>query len=638
MKPIIKTYSPSNRVSRRKFLGASSAALALCNLPQRIIHGTETKAAIAFPPGATPHPAPHSFGYQGEHFLLDGKPFLIISGSMHYPRVPRPYWRDRMRKMRALGLNTLCTYVFWDLHEPEPGKFDFSGNLDVAAYIHAAQEEGLWVIVRPGPYICTEWDFGGLPFWLLSTPGLKVRTTDPRFLDAARGYLKRVGEQLAPLQITRGGPIIMAQVENEYGSFGHDPDYKNAIRKAIHDAGFEVTLYTSDGSDKAELQGGSFPDLPAAINFGQGDASEEFARFAKSRQGVPRMCGEYWDGWFDHWGEKHHTTSPEGAAKEVDWMLARGISFNLYMVHGGTSWGFMSGANFDGNYQPDISSYDYDAPLDEAGRPTSKFLLIREAVKKYLPAGRQVLELPAPLPTIEIAPFELREGAALAGLLGKPAPSEQPQTMESLGQPYGFVLYRKRAVKRVKGVLEIKDVRDYAVVMQGTRRLGVLDRRLEQQSLEVDLEGEEPLDILVENMGRVNFGPRLVDDRKGIVGQVTLAGSPLTEWENYALPMTNLSALRFTTSKTNPPAFFRGQFELAALGDTFLDMRGWGKGYVWVNGHNLGRYWKVGPQQCLFLPATWLKKGSNRVVVLELEPSKHRTLQGVKGPIWSLHL
>jgi beta-galactosidase len=540
-----------------------------------------------------------------------------------------------MRKMRALGLNTLCTYVFWNMHEPEPGKFDFAGDLDVGAYIRAAQEEGLWVIVRPGPYICTEWDFGGLPSWLLSTPRLKVRTTDRRFLKAAGRYLKRVGEQLAPLQITRGGPIIMAQVENEYGSFGHDPDYKNAIRKAIRDAGFEVTLYTSDGSDKTELQGGSFPDLPAAINFGQGDAAKEFARFAKSRQGVTRMCGEYWDGWFDHWGEKHHSTTPEGAAQEVDWMLARGISFNLYMVHGGTSWGFLGGANFDGDYQPDISSYDYDAPMDEAGRPTRKFSLVREAIKKHLPPGTQLPGLPLPLPTIEIAPFELREGAGLAGLLGKPVPSERPQTMEALRQSYGFVLYRKRDVKRVKGVLEIKDVRDYAVVMQGTRRLGALDRRLKQQSLEVDLESGEPLDILVENMGRVNFGPRLVNDRKGIIGEVTLAGSVLTGWENYALPMTNLSALRFTTSKVNAPAFFRGQFELSALGDTFLDMRGWGKGYVWVNGHNLGRYWKIGPQQCLFLPATWLNKGSNRVVVLELEPSEHRTLQGVKDPIWS---
>jgi beta-galactosidase len=316
-------------------------------------------------------------------------------------------------------------------------------------------------------------------------------------------------------------------------------------------------------------------------------------------------------------------------------MLSRGISANLYMVHGGTSWGFMSGANFDGAYQPDISSYDYDSPLDEAGRPTRKFVLIREVIKKYLPAGTQLPEMPAPLPMIEVPPFDLKEAAALPGPLGKPVLSERPKTMEDLGQPYGFVLYRKRLAKRVKARLEIKEVRDYAVVLQGARRLGVLDRRLKQESLEVDLEAGEPLDILVENMGRVNFGPRLVDDRKGIVGKVTLAGAELSGWENYPLPMTDLSALHFSNSKLKGPAFLRGQFELSSLGDTFLDMRGWGKGYVWLNGHNLGRYWKIGPQQSLFVPSLWLRKGINQVIVLDLEPADHPTLQGIKDPIWS---
>jgi beta-galactosidase len=624
-----------NSVNRRKFIGASGAALVLWNLPSRITSATEGSRRVTPGSGGTAQIAAHTFGYKGEHFLLDGEPFLIISGEMHYPRVPRPYWRDRMRKMRALGLNTLCTYVFWNLHEAKPGKFDFTGSLDVAAYTRAAQEEGLWVILRPGPYICTEWDFGGLPSWLLSTSDLKVRTTDPRFVAAAAEYLKRVGEQLAPLQITHGGPIIMVQVENEYGEFGNDHDYMNAIRRIIRDAGFEVTLYTADGAEKTALEGGTLPDLPAAINFGQGDPSAEFAKFASFRQGVPRICGEYWDGWFDHWGEEHHATSPEGAAQGLDWMLSRGISVNLYMVHGGTSWGFLSGANFDGSYQPDISSYDYDAPLDEAGRPTRKFFLIRETIKKYLTAGTQLPELPAPLPMIEIPRFELREAAALGGLLGKPALSEQPQTMEALGQQFGFVLYRKGVAKRVQGQLEIKGVRDYAVVFQGARRLGVLDRRLKQESLDVDLERGEPLDILVENMGRVNFGPGLVDDRKGIVGPVTLAGSILTGWENYALPMADLSALRFSTSNVKGLAFLRGQFELSALGDTFLDMRGWGKGYVWVNGYNLGRYWKIGPQQCLFVPSMWLRRGINQVLIFDLEPGDRRTLQGIKVPIWS---
>jgi beta-galactosidase len=622
-----------NQMNRRKFMGASAAALGLSNLPSRIASANEGSGSVTPLRGGAPQAAAHTFGYKGEHFLLDGERFLVISGEMHYPRVPRAYWRDRMRKMRALGLNTLCTYVFWDLHEPEPGKFDFTGNLDVAAYIRMAQEEGLWVILRPGPYICTEWDFGGLPSWLLSTTGLKVRTTNPRFLEAAARYMQRVGEQLGPLQISRGGPLIMVQVENEYGSFGHDHDYMNAIRRMIRDAGFEVTLYTADGAD--ELQGGTLPDLPAGLNFGQGDPAPEFAKLAKFRQNVPRMCTEYWDGWFDHWGEDHHTTSPEEAAAGLDWMLSRGISANLYMVHGGTSWGFMSGANYDGTYQPDISSYDYDSPLDEAGRPTRKFVLMREVIEKHLPTGARLPDLPAPLPMIEIPRFELKEEAALSGLLSKPVSSQQPQTMEALGQRYGFVLYRKRIGKRVTGPLEIKEVRDYAVVLQGSRRLGVLDRRLKQESLEVELEAGEPLDILVENMGRVNFGPRLVDDRKGIVGRVTLAGSELRGWENYPLPMTDLSGLHFSNSNPKGPAFLRGQFELSSLGDTFLDMRGWGKGYVWVNGNNLGRYWRIGPQQTLFVPSLWLRKGTNRVIVLDLEPEGHPTLQGLKDPVWS---
>jgi beta-galactosidase len=627
---------PIKLVNRRSFIGASGAVVSLWNLTRSVLDGKEGVPSVA---GSGAGPAgTHTFGYQGDHFLLDGKPFLIISGSMHYPRVPRPYWRDRMRKMRALGLNTLCTYVFWDLHEPEPGKFDFTGNLDVAAYVRTAQEEGLWVIVRPGPYICSEWDFGGLPPWLLATPGLKVRTTDARFIEASSKYLHKVGEQLAPLEIARGGPIIMAQVENEYGSFGHDHDYVKAIRHAISGAGFDVTLYTSDGSSKAELDGGSMPDSPAAINFGQGEQEKEFTRFAKSRQNVPRMCGEYWDGWFDHWGEEHHVTSPEEAAQGVEWMLSRGISVNLYMVHGGTSWGFMSGANYDGTYQPDISSYDYDAPIDEAGRPTKKFSLIREVVAQYLPAGSRLPQLPAPLPMIEIPRVEMREVAALDGLLGKPVHSDQPLPMEAMGQNYGFIFYRTRVAKELKGILEVREIRDYAIVSQRARCLGVLDRRLKTHALEVELEGGAPLDILVENMGRVNFGPHLVEDRKGIVGPVTIAGSTLTGWENYPLPMTDLSHLRFyllPMKDLSGPSFFRGQFELTSLGDTFLDMRGWEKGYVWVNGHNLGRYWKIGPQQTLFLPATWLNQGTNSVVVLDLEPGERRTLQGVKDPIWS---
>ena len=595
---------------------------------------TPLKPATALQANSTSAKSVHTFGWQGEHFLLDGKPFQIISGDMHYARVPRQYWRDRMKKMKAMGLNTLTTYVFWNLHEPRPGQFDFTGNLDVAEYVRTAQQEGLWVIVRPGPYVCSEWDFGGLPPWLLATPGMKVRSADPRFLQAAEQYMKQVGQQLAPLQITRGGPVIMVQVENEYGSFGSDKTYLNAVRQMISSAGFDVTLFTSDG-DANQLAGGTLPDVLAVINFGAGDSPEKkFAVFDKFRQHVPRMCGEFWVGWFDSWGEQHHTMSAKKAADGLDWMLSRGISVNLYMFHGGSTFGFMNGANKYERYQPIISSYDYDSPLDEAGRPTEKFFTLRDVIKKYLPAGIALTELPAPLPMIEIPRFELKESASLFSTLGSPIRDERPRSMEEVGQNYGFILYQKKLEHPVNGTLEITEARDYALVYQGDKRLGMLDRRLKQSSLNVELSATAPLDILVENMGRVNFGPNMVTDRKGITEKVTLSGEELRDWQIYPLPLTDLSRLKFSAAAKPAPAFYRGMFQLSLRGDTYLDMRGWGKGFVWINGHNLGRYWRVGPQQTLFVPSGWLKMGRNEIIVLDLEEARSRYVQGTKELIF----
>ncbi|HWC97622.1 MAG TPA: beta-galactosidase family protein [Candidatus Sulfopaludibacter sp.] len=573
----------------------------------------------------------HTFGVQADQFLLDGKPLVIRSGAMHYPRVPRAYWRDRMRKMRALGLNTLETYVFWNLHEPQQGKFDFTGNLDLAEYIRTAQTEGLWVLLRPGPYVCSEWDFGGFPAWLLARPEMRVRSNDPAFLRAASSYLARVGKETAALQITRGGPILMVQVENEYGSFGSDHEYMAAIRHMIRDAGFDVTLYTSDGAGKNNLAGGTLDDTLSVINFGDTSNPErEFANFAAFRQNVPRMCGEFWAGWFDHWGEKHHTTAPARTAQGLEWMLSRGISCNLYMVHGGTSFGYMSGANYSRVYEPDISSYDYDSPLDEAGRPTAKFQALRDVIRKHLPENTQLPELPAPLPMVEIPRFELRESCAVTARLLNPVRSPKPLPMEMVGQSYGFILYRKHVDRAMKGTLEITEARDFAVVSQGARRFGTLDRRKQQNKLDVDLAAGEPLDILVENMGRINFGPRLVNDRKGITEKVTLNGEELKDWEIFSLPFADPAKLPFSSKTAAGPALHRGTFQLTELGDTFLDMRGWGKGVAWVNGHNLGRYWKIGPQQSLFVPAPWMKRGANQVIVLDLEEGGKRSLAGGK--------
>ncbi len=592
--------------------------------------------APALPLGRALAQAPrHSFAVDGANFMLDGKPFVIRSGEMHYPRVPREYWSDRMRKMRALGLNTLCTYVFWNLHEPKPGTFDFSGNLDLAEYLRTAQREGLWVLLRPGPYICSEWDFGGFPAWLLADPDMHVRTPDPKFLQAAGRYMQRVGKEAAGLEIAKGGPILAVQVENEYGSFGKDKVYTGAVRKMITDAGFAGSLYTADGSGTNQLAGGTLDGVTAVINFGDNaNVEREFANLAKVRPNGPRMNGEYWCGWFDHWGERHHTTSAEKSAAGVEWMLSRGISFNLYMAHGGTSRGFMSGANGASPYQPDTSAYDYDSPIDEAGRPTPKFYAFRDTIKKYLPAGETLPALPSGAPTTAIPRFEVREAALLGARLPQAHKAERPVPMESLGQSYGLILYRTRLAQGAHGKLEVGDMRDFAVVSVNGAVVGTLDRRLRQSTMPIDAPAGAVLEILVENMGRINFGPQLVSDRKGILGKVSVDSAELTGWECYPLPLDDAGGWPFGTRETAGPALYRGTFRVTNPGDTFLDMRGWGKGVVFVNGKNLGRYWKIGPQQTLFLPAPWVKRGANEVVVLDLFNGGARSMEGLADPVY----
>ncbi len=393
----------------------------------------------------------HSIRVEGSQFMLDGKPLQIISGEMHYTRIPRAYWRDRLRKARAMGLNTITTYVFWNLHEPRAGAYDFSGQLDVAEFIREAQQEGLHVILRPGPYVCSEWDLGGLPAWLLADPKMELRNNQENFLRPAADWLKRLGQELAPLQITRGGPIIAVQVENEYGSFGADAAYMSRIRDSIAEAGFDgAILYTADGP--SELPRGTLPGLPAVVNFGPGEAEPAFAALRAFRPGGPLMSGEYWDGWFDHWGEAHNVTDAKKQAQELDWMLSRGYSVSLYMFEGGTSFGFMAGANYDKAYQPDTTSYDYDAPLDEAGRPTPKYFAFRDVIGRHL-HGANLPTVPRAIPVIEIPAFKLTEAASLWKSLGQPIRSERPKTMEAVGQAYGYILYRARVDGPAKGRL-----------------------------------------------------------------------------------------------------------------------------------------------------------------------------------------
>lgn len=580
------------------------------------------------------------FAVVQDRFELDGKPYVIRAGEMHYARIPRAFWRERLQQARAMGLNTITTYVFWNLHEPEPGRFDFSDNLDLAAFVRTAQDVGLNVVLRPGPYVCAELDFGGFPAWLLRTPGLRVRSMDPRFLDATARYFKRVAQEVAPLLSSRGGPILMTQVENEYGSYGDDREYMAAVQKQIREAGFDTPLFTSDGPDPTLLDRGTLPGVTAVVNFNGNvdDVKEAFAQLAAFRQNVPRMAGEYWAGWFDHWGERRHQTSPKLAADAVDWMLGQGISFNLYMAHGGTSFGWQPGANSSGNvYQPDTTSYDYDAAIDEAGRPTPKFFAIRDAIARHLPPGERLPELPKTTGTIAVPRFTLDESAALVDSLPKPVASRLARNMEAYGQGYGFIVYRKRFAEGAKGKLDLGAVRDYAHVLADGTTFATLDRRRNENATEIDLNAGSTLDVVVENMGRINFGPMLADERKGLTRPVTLAGKPLLDWEVFPMPLADLSTLRFKRGAParQGPTFWRGHFRTDAQGSTFLDTRALGKGHVWVNGHHLGRYWRVGPQQSLFLPAPWLRKGDNEIIILDLDGAAEApTVQGLRDPVF----
>lgn len=620
------SVSPRGKLNRRDFLGMSAIAGGLEALSP--LFRRAAQKAI----GPSSKDAAHTFGWRGEQFLLDGKPFQILSGEMHYARIPREYWRDRLKKLKSMGLNTLSTYMFWNFHEPQPGEFNFKGRHDAAAFIRMAQEEGLWVMLRPGPYSCAEWDFGGFPAWLFATPGISVRSSDPRFLSAARRYMQHVGAELAPLQITHGGPILMIQVENEYGSFGDDHAYMRAIRKMIIDAGFDVPLFTADGPTTRMLSGGTLPDVLSFINF-DSDPAAQFQSFGRFRRNVPRMCAEFYPGWFDHWGEIHHHGNLQNLMQGVEWMLLNGVSFNLYMFHGGTSFGFMNGANFGQAYEPDVTSYDYDAPLDEAGRPRAKYIDLQKLIHQHSVATT-IPPLPAPLPVISIPRFDLTDSARLDSLLGNPINSDMPKSMESVGQSYGFILYRWSPERPTQGRLSITRMSDYALIYQGDSKLAELDRRFKQNAVDVNLAPAQPMDILVENMGRINYGPHMVNDRKGITEKVTLDGIELKGWQIFPIPLDNLARLQFSTRPKRGPRFYRGSFQLAKLGDTFLDMRGWGKGHVWVNDHHLGRFWKIGPQQTLFCPAPWLRTGANEIIVLELETTGGSSIQGLQDPVF----
>ncbi len=576
----------------------------------------------------------HTFALGDSTFLLDGKPFQMISGEMHCPRIPRAYWHERMKMAKAMGLNTIGTYVFWNAHEAVKGKYDFSGNNDIAAFVKAAQEEGLWVILRPSPYVCAEWEFGGYPWWLLKDSTVKVRSKDPRFIAAYTDYVNQVARQLVPLQVTHGGNILMVQFENEYGSYSDDKSYLTLNKDIFRKAGFDDILFTCDGP--SQMPRGYLPGYLPAVN-GEEDPAKVKELINKYHDGKgPYYVAEWYPGWFDNWGGKHAHTSADEAAKTLDKILSAGISINMYMFHGGTTRGFMNGANMNKRepYAPQVSSYDYDSPLDESGNPTEKYYKFREVIAKHLPPGAHLPQVPASQPTMAIPDIRLTAYAGLFANLPAPVKSAQPLCFEDLDQAYGFVLYRSHISK--SGMLKLTEMRDFATVYLNGKQIGILDRRLKQDSLMLtNVPQNATLDILVENNGRINYGPYLTDNRQGITQKVTLNGAEVRNWLLYRFPFNDLSGVKFSAQpvKSLQPTVYKGSFMLSRVADTYLDMRNFGKGFVFLNGINLGKYWQAGPQQTLYIPADWLKKGKNEIMVFDALKSGHTHVSSLNKPI-----
>ena len=580
-------------------------------------------------------------------FLLNGEPFVVKAAEIHYPRIPQPYWEHRIKMCKALGMNTVCIYVFWNIHEQREGQFDFTGNNDVAAFCRLAQKNGMYVIVRPGPYVCAEWEMGGLPWWLLKKKDIRLREQDPYFMERVKIFEQKVGEQLAPLTIQNGGPIIMVQVENEYGSYGENKPYVSEIRDCLRGIyGQELALFQCDWASNFEKNG--LDDLVWTMNFGTGaNIDQQFRRLGELRPDAPKMCSEFWSGWFDKWGAQHETRPAKDMVDGMDEMLSKGISFSLYMTHGGTSFGHWAGANSPG-FAPDVTSYDYDAPINEQGLPTSKFWELRTMMQKYSlsPASSPKVKgnkvaLPAvpkaPMPIIEVPQFRLEKVMDLCGLVTKRVENRDVLTMEDMDCGWGMIQYTTTLpdIPR-KSVLTLNDCHDYAQIWVNHQFVGSIDRVKNEKSLMLPpVKKGDVLNILVEAMGRINFG-RAIKDFKGITSDVQLQteqdGHEMTytlkHWvirtmaDDYEAIKTAMAANRVETKDNeaivSDGGYFKGEFTLKKVGDTFLNFEAFGKGQVWVNGHAMGRIWHIGPQQTLYVPGCWLKKGKNEVIVLDI--------------------
>ncbi|HWI90627.1 MAG TPA: beta-galactosidase family protein [Flavisolibacter sp.] len=566
----------------------------------------------------------HSFQIAPGNFLLDGKPFQIISGEMHPARIPREYWRHRIQMTKAMGCNTIAAYVFWNYHERKEGQFDFSsGNHNIAEFIRICKQEGMWVLLRPGPYVCAEWDFGGLPTYLLKIPDIKIRCMDSRYMYAVTRYVNRLSKEIKSLQCSNGGPILMVQIENEYGSYGNDREYIKALKKMWTENGMAVPFYTADGPTQFMLDAGSVEG--AAIGLDSGSSKADFEQAKKKNPNVPSFSSETYPGWLTHWGEKWARPDTNSLKKEIEFLLKNKKSFNLYVIHGGTNFGFTAGANAFSptQFQPDITSYDYDAPINEQGLPAAKYFMLRRLIGQYV--DYKIPDVPQPIKTIEISAIQMKKAWNLWNYQLPPIQTAQPRPMEAFDQNQGLIIYKTKLIGHKSGTLKIWEPHDYALVFLNEKFIDTVyrDGGKWEVSLPKTNVDTPVLEIVVEGMGHINFAQFMID-RKGITDRVTLNGMTLMNWQAKLISLdenfikTKKPDLKVKVDNDKPCNFFEGSFELSGTGDTYFDMSGYSKGVLYVNGHNLGRYWSIGPQERLYCPASFLKKGKNEILVFDL--------------------
>lgn len=576
----------------------------------------------------------HTFTLGPDEFMLDGSPFQIISGELHPSRIPSNYWRHRVQMAKAMGCNTISVYIMWNYHELQEGVFDFeTGSRNLGEFFKIVQEEEMWLIIRPGPYVCAEWELGGIPPYLLRIPDIKLRCMDPRYMAAAERYISKLAEVIKPYLVTNGGPALLLQIENEYGSYGNDRNYMARLKEVWVENGIDIPFFTGDGPTTYMLEAGSLPGCAVGLDSGSQPSHFELAR--KMNPGVPVFSSETYPGWLTHWGEEWARPDTAGLLKEIKFLMDNKKSFNLYVIHGGTNFGYTAGANSGGKgYEPDVTSYDYDAPINEQGQSTPKYMALRRLLGSYLPKGSKLPPMPDPIPVYDIPSIGLSIFSSVWDNLPKPVNSVQPKPFEAYNQDYGFILYTTELIGHKKGKLTVTDLHDYATVFLNGEFIGTLDRREGINSIEIpESKAANPvLEILVEGMGRINFAQQLID-RKGITDRVTLNGMTLMNWKVYNLPMDEKFIYDLRSSNRTPGKrgiFFKGNFFLGAPGDTFLDLSNFKKGIAWVNGHNLGRYWSIGPQKRLYCPASFLRKGTNEMIVLDLLQTEPQIVVGFK--------